>query len=358
MELAQLGWNEFFAEAALPFAERDLEAARVALVFRGGYEVWSESGEYLAQVSGRFRHQVRTKAENPATGDFVLIETIPGESKAQIHAVLPRRTKLSRTVAGRTTEEQILVANVDTVFVAASIAAELRNRTLERYFTVVRESGADPVLLLTKSDVCHDIPGALAVAHELAGEAPVIPVSSICEMGLIEVKRLIPRGRTAAILGPSGVGKSTLINALYGEEIMPTVPIRADDHKGRHTTTEREMIALPEGGLIIDTPGLREVQLWEGNEGLGDAFPEISELAVRCRFSDCQHESEPGCAVRNAIQRGALSVDRLHGFRKLKREVDHFGARHDVRLQAEERRKTKQLTKSLRTRLREKGREE
>ena len=355
IDLTQLGWNSFFAEAAKEFP--DCHPGRVALVFRGGYEVWSESGEYLAQVSGRFRHKIRsTNADFPATGDFVMIEPLPGEPKAVIQSVLPRRTKLSRTTAGRTTDEQVLASNIDRVFIAVSLGGLLRMRTIERYLTVARDSGAEPILLLTKADLSDHIPESLEQVHEVAGETPAIPVSSLCAIGLSEVSALIPKGCTSVILGPSGVGKSTLINALIGEELLPTVPVREHDQKGRHTTTEREMVHIPRGGLIIDTPGLRELQLWEGEEGLADAFPEISELAARCRFTDCAHETEPGCAVREAITSGALAEDRFQSFTKLKREIAHFDSRRDARVQSEQRRKTKQLTKNLRDRLREKGR--
>lgn len=358
MDLAKLGWNEFFANGLTQFAEKTLEPARIALVFRGGFEVWGKSGQYLAQVSGRFRHNLRSKSENPVTGDFVLIEPVPRESKALIHAVLPRRTTLSRTVPGRTTEEQVLAANVDYVFIAASLAGTLRTRTLERYLILARESRANPIILLTKTDLSENVPEGLAAAHSVAGDAPVIPVSSLSEIGLLEVKQLIPPGTTAVILGASGVGKSTLINALCDEEVLPTTAVREDDQKGRHTTTEREMILIPGGGLVIDSPGLREIQIWEGEEGLADAFPEITNLSVNCRFTDCKHETEPGCAVREALRSGQLPEDRFRGYQKLRREMVHFEARYDFRARTEERRKSKQLTKELRNRIREKGRDD
>jgi len=350
MRLEDLGWNSHFAEA-LPAGEPH-PPGRVIAVYRGGFEVWTVEGLRRAELPGRFRQLARSGADLPAVGDWVLLESV--HDKFLVRAVLPRRTKFSRTVAGRTTEEQVLAANIDLVLVVSALGAGFNLRRAERYLTLAWESGAQPALLLTKSDLCPDLPAVLEAARASAKGVPVFALCNLTGEGTREVLELIRPGVTAVLLGPSGVGKSSLINRLCGEEILPTLPVRESDQKGRHTTTCRELIRLPNGGLIIDTPGLRELQLWEGGSGLAGSFADVEAFAAACRFTNCRHETEPGCAVQAALQAGELRIERLDGYRKLQREVHHFEARHDVRLRSEDQRRHKRVTRALRERIRDK----
>ncbi len=350
MSLRDLGWNPFFEEAFAPFAKNGLAPARVAVQHRGGYELWTAEAILTADVSGRFRHQAKRPSDYPAVGDWVAIEGIAGETRAVIQAVLPRRTKFSRTVAGDTTEEQLVATNIDEVFVIEALASALNVRRIERYLTLAWESGTTPTVVLTKADLCTDVRAAVTAASAVTKEAKVIAISCIDGEGIAAIKKRLRRGRTVVLLGPSGVGKSTLINCLAGEESQHVVPVREDDQKGRHTTTSREMVFLSDGGVIIDTPGLRELQLWEGGEGLDATFADIEEIATRCRFTNCHHQQEPGCAVRQAVQEGAMNAARLAGFHKLRQEVAQFGERRDMRARADERRRSKNATRSLRGR--------
>jgi ribosome biogenesis GTPase len=283
-------------------------------------------------------------------GDWVAIETRAGERKATIQAVLPRQTKFSRTAAGDVTEEQFLATNIDDVFIVAALTVDRNARRIERYLTLAWESGAQPSILLTKADLCPDVAAAVAEACGIAGGVPVFALSSLTGAGFESFRAGLAAGRTAVLLGPSGVGKSTLINYLAGAEHQEVQPVREEDQRGRHTTTRRELIRLPEGGLIIDTPGLRELQLWESHEGLGAAFADIEGLAAGCRFADCQHENEPACAVLAALASGQLDAARLESHRKLRREQAYFDRRHDAHAQATERRRWKSISKSLRAR--------
>lgn len=342
MSLRALGWNRFFEEAFKPLGRKGCVAARVAIQHKGGYEVWTADGILTADVPGRFRHQTRRAGDYPAVGDWVAIEIVPGEERAMIQAVLPRRTKVSRTAPGDATEEQLVVTNVDDIFILEALAAAPNLRRLERFMTFAAESGARPAVVLTKADLCPDPDAAVAAVTALGHGADVLAISAVEGRGLDALRQRIEKGRTAVLMGRSGVGKSTLINQLAGEESQFVLPVRADDQKGRHATTSREMVFLPGGGIIIDTPGLRELQLWEGAEGLETTFPDIEALAVRCRFTNCQHAAEPGCAVRRAEQDGSLASARLAAYFKLRDEVAEFARRRDIRTRADERRRARQ----------------
>jgi ribosome biogenesis GTPase len=348
MNLSQLGWNESFAK---DFAERSGPSGhpgRVAVQHRGGYELFSEQGVCLADVSGQFRYHALGPAAFPAAGDWVVFERASDQHKAVIQAVLPRRTKLSRNAAGKVTAEQILATNIDVVFVVEALASELNLRRLERSLTLAWESAAEPVVLLTKTDLCADLEGMLALARNSARTAAVLAVSSLEGHGLNDVRRYLSPARTGVLLGPSGVGKSTLINALCADDRQAIQPVRESDGKGRHTTSRRELVLLPGGGLLLDTPGMRELQLWEGAEGLDETFEDIAGLARDCRFADCHHAAEPGCAVLRAVAGGTLEETRLQSFRKLQRELTFSDTRHDARAQAEQRRRNKSIARSLR----------
>jgi ribosome biogenesis GTPase / thiamine phosphate phosphatase len=321
LELQTLGWDAAWDAAFEPHAAAGLVPGRVAVQHRGAYDVLTEAGEIRAQVLSRMRHEAASPAELPVVGDWVALD-LGGE--ATIRAVLPRRTKFSRRAAhdpgSEGPREQVVAANVDVVFITASLADELNPRVLERYLTLALESGAKPVILLTKADRETDPEAVAAEIAEVGGEVPVHAVSSRSSLGLDAVRSYLKPGVTAALLGPSGVGKSTLVNTLAGEELLATRSVR-EDGSGRHTTTRRELVVLPDGGLVVDNPGMRELHLWLADEGLAEAFDDIAALAAQCRFSDCRHEGEPGCAVQAALADGRLAPERWRSYRELQREL-------------------------------------
>jgi ribosome biogenesis GTPase len=322
------------------------------------YRVVGESGELASEVTGRFRHDASDRSAFPAVGDWVSIAPVPAEKKALIHEVLPRRTKLSRKAAGDRTVEQILVANVDVAFVVMSLNSDFNLRRLERYLGAIWESAAQPVVLLSKADLCSDRQQAV---DEIMATAPLVDVhilSALTGEGLDALTPYIGPGKTVVLLGSSGVGKSTLINRLLGSEAQKTLAIRSSDERGRHATSYRRLFLMPAGGVLIDTPGMREFQLWDGQSGLEDVFDEIGQLSANCRFRDCRHETEPGCAVLAAIADGTLDPDRVANHRKLQRELEFLDRRRDAAAMAEQRKLWKQRSREMKHHYKLKGKQE
>lgn len=353
--LTTLGWNAALADELAALDQPDAIPGRVAVPHRGAHDVLTELGELRCDVAGRLYDEATTPAALPVVGDWVAVIARPDESAGTITAVLSRRTRFSRKTAWQATEEQVLAANIDVVFLVTSLNEDLNLRRLERYLILARESGAQPVLLLTKLDLAGDIEARLDGVREIAFDLPVHAISSRTGEGLETVRSYLAPGVTAALLGSSGVGKSTLVNALLGEELLETREIR-DDGRGRHTTTRRELVQLPGGGLLIDTPGMREVQLWIADDGLEEAFEDVTSLFEHCRFSDCSHESEPGCAVKAAIADGTLTRERWESYLGLEAELAHLEQRLDKRAQSEARKRWRSVNKASRAAARAKGR--
>ena len=348
MNLLELGWTDAVARHFQKHRGTGVVPGRVACVHASLFIVIAESGEYSAKVSGRFAHTAGSHAEFPAVGDWVAFEPLDGEAKGVIQAVLPRQSAILRKVAGGTTEQQVLATNVDTVFLMTAFDRDFNLRRIERYLTLAWDSGASPAILLNKADACDDPDARLAEVQAIAMGVPVHAISALTQEGLGALRPYVATGRTVALLGSSGVGKSTLVNALLGVEHMQVGAVREDDHRGRHTTAHRELIRLPDGGLLIDTPGLREIQLWASEEDVERTFEDIADLASRCRFRDCGHAHEPGCAVREAVQGGSLDPKRLESYRKLQRELRYLSRKQDQSAAAAEKAKWKRIHRELR----------
>jgi ribosome biogenesis GTPase / thiamine phosphate phosphatase len=339
LNLYDLGWDDGFAAALEPYD--NCIPGRVSAQHRGEYDVLAEAGELRAQVSGRLRHEASSGADLPAVGDWVALRD------QTIHGVLPRRSAFLRKVAWSQTEAQVLAANVDTVFVLTGLDDDFSPRRIERYLTLAWESGATPALVLTKADLCLDPSALLLEAEQVALGVATHVVSNVTGEGLDELAPYLAPAKTVALLGSSGVGKSSLANRLLGGEVQATKEL-AGDGTGRHTTTARELFRLPGGALLVDTPGLREIQLWSADEGIQDAFADVDELAAGCRFNDCAHMREPGCAVQAAIDEGRLPRERLQSYRALQRELKRLAMKQDARLRSEERKKWVKQVRSRR----------
>lgn len=342
--LTDLGWDpgrEFPYDGCVP--------GRVARPDRGSYLVLTEAGAVRAEVSGTLRHAALDPTALPTVGDWVAVRD--GGGVHLVEAVLPRRSAFVRHGAANATAGQVLAANVDVVFVVVGLAASPNLRRLERFLALAWESGGQPVVLLTKADLCHDLPAVLDAVGAVAPGVAVHAVSSLTGAGLDDVRAHLAPGRTVVLLGASGVGKSTLANRLLGRDHLATTAIR-DDGKGRHTTTHRELLPLPGGAVLIDTPGLRGLQLWDADEGLERTFAEVEALTAQCRFADCEHRTEPGCAVLAALDAGTLDRRRWDSHQKLQRELRHLAMKQDVLLRNAERDKWKQIHKEARARAR------
>ncbi len=345
MQLSSLGADDFVRRAFEPWAAQQLTLARVAIAHRDHYRLFTDDADIDAEPSGALWYRSAGAAAMPVTGDWVAARII-NSTEAIVEAVLPRRTLFSRRAAGRREEQQPVAANIDLVFLVSGLDGDFNPRRIERYLALAAESGAAPVIVLNKSDLCADLDARVEETRAIAAGAPVVTASTVAAHGLDAVRAYLAPGRTIALLGSSGVGKSSIVNALAGEERLATNPLR--DSRGRHTTTHRELVPLPGCGALIDTPGMRELQLWAGQESVVAVFDEIARFAAQCRYRDCSHDRETGCAVRQALEDGRLDPARLAGFRKLQGEALHHQALTDPLTALERKRKWKVIHKAMR----------
>jgi ribosome biogenesis GTPase len=345
--IRDLGWDAYFEALWGEGAQDGCVPARVVSQQRGLWRVVGDFEECWAEPSGKFRKESEAGGDWPAVGDWVSVELRAEKQNALIQHVLTRRSRFVRKVAGKQIAEQVIVANIDVALVVAALDGDFNVRRVERYLAQCWESGARPAIVLNKADAC-------ANSAELAGEiegiamgAPVFLVSAKTGEGLEALEGSFKKGQTIVLLGSSGVGKSTLVNRLLQEDRQTTHAVRESDSRGRHTTTSRELFVMPGGAMIIDTPGLRELQLWNATEGLTQTFADVDELAAQCRFTDCQHQKEPGCAVQAALASGILDVDRLESWRKLQREQEFLSRKVDPESSATQKKRIKILMRQV-----------
>jgi ribosome biogenesis GTPase len=355
-DLTTFGWDEFFEKNFETYAGSDYAAGRVALEHKNFFRVYTQYGEVLAEIAGKLRHEAVNRRDLPAVGDWVVIRYRPEGGNAVVHAVLPRRTSFVRKTAGSRTEEQIVGANIDTVFVVTSLNQDFSLRRIERSLIIAWESGADPIIVLSKADLCDRVAERIDEVRTVARGVPVHAVSIVTGSGLHDIAPYFRRGQTVALIGSSGVGKSTLINQLTGDDHLLVQTVREHDDRGRHTTTHRELSLLPGGGLVLDTPGMRELQLWDGDESLQLVFDDIEAIAAKCFFGDCRHQDEPRCAVREALVAGTIDTDRYESYEKLQKELQYQARRKDKLSEIVEKKKWKKLSRQASERARLKRR--
>jgi len=349
--LEAMGWSPVWASALQAVDPSGAYLpARVSLEQRGVYGLWAAAGELRAERAGKLVHHAESSEALPTVGDWVAMSPHSGGAEGTIHHVLARASALTRRRPDRPARSQVLAANVDVVFVVTSANQNFNPRRIERTLAVVAESGADAVLVLSKLDLCGDLGELAREARGAAGDTPVLPLSSQTGEGIEAFVETLGPGRTGVLVGSSGVGKSTLTNRLLGADVQKTLEVRADDDRGRHATSHRELFLLPGGGVLIDTPGIREIGLWADEGDVGAVFSDVEELAAQCRFHDCGHAGEPDCAVQAEIAAGRLDPARLESMRKLEREAQVIRAKRDARARHEDRKEKKRFAKKVRNR--------
>jgi ribosome biogenesis GTPase len=346
-KLSSLGWNSYYQNIFREFENNSLIPARVAVENKNNFLLYSEVGELSGELSGKLMFSTDFQSDLPKVGDWVLVNYFDEHSPAIIQEVLPRQTKLSRKVTGDKTDEQIIASNIDVIFIVQALDETFNINRIQRTIVMVNNSKAEPVVLLSKSDLCYDLESKLVNLKERIGDVKTMPLSNIDKSGIDDVINLLELAKTYSLIGPSGVGKSTLINSIMDDDVLETKAVREGDSKGRHTTTRRELVMLPNGALIIDTPGMRELQLWSDEESLNSVFPELDELSANCKYDDCTHTHEKECAVLEAIEDGSLSQENYDNYVKMLKEVKYLETRLDEGKQFDTKNRWKTVHKEL-----------